>query len=223
MAHLDHLSAHPVTAHTPHSRSLYAKAGKRALDIALATALLPFLGPLIFLLWTFVRWDGGSGFFAHARIGQNGKTFHCWKLRTMVPDAERRLAEHLARDESACAEWKRIQKLTNDPRITPLGRVLRRTSLDELPQIWNVLKGDMSLVGPRPVTRTELERYGPHRRAYLDLRPGITGLWQVFGRANGCYAERLQMDQRYARTVSLMRDLVLLLRTGKVIFQPTGR
>lgn len=223
MAHLDHLSAHPAIPYHRHSPNLYARLGKRILDLTLALMLLPALGPLILILWALVRRDGGAGFFAHKRVGQNGKPFSCWKLRSMVPDAERRLADHLAHDPKAAQEWAQIQKLTDDPRVTTLGRFLRRTSLDELPQIWNVLRGDMSLVGPRPVTRGELERFGPHIGAYLNLRPGVTGVWQVCGRANGCYSERLQMDQSYASTVGFLQDMVLLLRTGKVIFRPTGR
>lgn len=223
MAHLDHLSAHPAIPYRHLSPNLYARVGKRVLDLALALALLPVLGPLILILWALVRRDGGAGFFAHTRVGQNGMAFSCWKLRTMEPDAERKLADHLDQDPIAAEEWAKTQKLTDDPRVTPLGRFLRRTSLDELPQIWNVLRGDMSLVGPRPVTRKELGRYGPHTGAYLNLRPGVTGVWQVCGRANGCYAERLQMDQSYANTVGFLLDMVLLLRTGKVIFRPTGR
>ena len=141
----------------------------------------------------------------------------------MVPDAEARLAAHLATHSDAAREWARTQKLTDDPRITRLGGVLRRTSLDELPQIWNVLWGDMSLVGPRPVTLGELDRYGAQRAAYLRMRPGVTGLWQVKGRGNGCYAERLTLDQTYAETLSLPLDLRLILRTALVLFRPTGR
>lgn len=222
MAHFDSFSAHHSPADLAR-RPIYERLGKRLLDIALSLILLPILLPLILLLWVLARRDGGPGFYAHTRIGRHGRRFKCWKIRTMILDADVRLAAHLATDPHAAREWERAQKLTNDPRITRLGRVLRRTSLDELPQIWNVLLGEMSLVGPRPVTLAELDRYGAQRASYLRMRPGITGLWQVKGRGNGCYTERLALDQAYAQTQSLPLDLRLILRTALVLFWPTGR
>ena len=222
MAHFDSFSAHPSPADRA-PRPIYERLGKRALDIALSLILLPSLLPLIVLLWALARRDGGPGFYAHKRIGRHGRVFWCWKIRTMVPDAEARLAAHLSGHPDAAREWARTQKLTDDPRITRLGGVLRRTSLDELPQIWNVLRGDMSFVGPRPVTLSELDRYGAQRTVYLRLRPGVTGLWQVNGRGNGCYAERLSLDRAYSDGVSLSVDLRLILRTVLVLFWPTGR
>ncbi|MBD3665396.1 sugar transferase [Sulfitobacter aestuariivivens] len=205
-----------------HTDGFYLRYGKRILDISLSLAALPLFGPLIGLIWILVRLSGPAGFFAHHRVGRNGVAFSCWKIQTMVPDADRQLADILARDPAAQQEWARTQKLRNDPRTTALGRFLRRTSLDELPQIWNVLRGDMSLVGPRPVTESELARYGVQRHSYLACRPGITGLWQIEGRGDGCYDQRLRLDRRYAQTCGLMQDIGLLLRTTGVVFRSTG-
>lgn len=223
MAMMDHPHTRPFANLTSTVSFVYSTLGKRLLDLAIALLLLPILVPLICLLWLLVRLQGGSGFYSHTRVGRNGAEFSCWKIRTMVPNAERLLAELLDADPKAADEWRRTQKLHRDPRITALGQFLRRTSLDELPQIWNVLRGDMSLVGPRPVTKPELDRYGSNATVYLNLRPGITGLWQVMGRSNGCYDERLRLDMAYARAISPVQDLSLILRTGAVIFRPTGR
>ncbi len=201
----------------------YGAFGKRVFDVVFALVLLPFLVPVIGVLWLSVRRDGGPGFFGHERIGRDGVAFRCWKLRTMVVDAEARLCAHLAADPEAAAEWAREHKLSNDPRVTRWGRFLRRTSLDELPQIWNVLRGEMSFVGPRPVVLAELDRYGPHRAAYCALRPGITGLWQVSGRNDVSYAERVQLDASYARSCGLWRDLEIILRTAHAVLGATGR
>jgi len=224
MAHLDYPSSEVSHSPTfsPLSR-LYTRHGKRLLDVMLAVLLLPLLAPMIALLWVLVRLDGGPGFFGHLRVGQNGRLFRCYKLRSMVPDAEARLQHYLAQNPLAAAEWDRTQKLRHDPRVTLLGRILRRTSLDELPQIWNVLRGDMSLVGPRPVTTPELDRYGPFKDVYLSLRPGVTGLWQIRGRSNGCYEERLSLDRDYGQAIGLWFDIALILRTPLVLVWPTGR
>ncbi|MEL7258112.1 MAG: sugar transferase [Pseudomonadota bacterium] len=220
---LDHPHARPFSSTTSFLSLVYSTLGKRLLDIAIAILLLPILFPMIGLLWMLMRLQGGSGFYCHKRVGRNGAEFSCWKIRTMVPNAERLLTELLDADPLAADEWKRTQKLSRDPRITKLGQFLRRTSLDELPQIWNVLRGDMSFVGPRPVTKPELDRYGPDAKVYLKLRPGITGLWQIMGRSDGCYTERLRLDMTYARAITPLRDLTLILRTAAVIFRPTGR
>ncbi|EPX78069.1 sugar transferase [Salipiger mucosus] len=205
------------------SRSFYPLFAKRLLDLALAIALVPVLLPVIAVLWAMTTRDGGPGFFGHRRIGRNGEVFRCWKIRTMVVDAEARLAEHLANDPEAAAEWERDHKLRDDPRITRLGAFLRSTSLDELPQIWNVLKGDMSFVGPRPVVRDEMRKYGAARTAYLAMKPGITGLWQVSGRNDVSYEERVAMDVDYVSRVSLMTDIRLILLTGLSVLDRTGR
>ncbi|EYD70333.1 sugar transferase [Limimaricola hongkongensis] len=195
---------------------------KRALDLVLALLLLSTLGPIILILCLIVRLDGGPGLFGHPRIGRDGRSFRCWKIRTMVPNAGERLEQLLASDPKAREEWERDHKLRNDPRVTRLGNFLRETSLDELPQIWNVLTGEMSLIGPRPVTETELERYGSHRPVYLSLRPGVTGLWQVSGRNDTSYDRRVQLDAEYRQRISPRTDLGILLRTVGVVLNRTG-
>lgn len=201
----------------------YARTGKRAFDIGFALLLLPVLVPVILVLWSAVRCDGGAGFFGHARIGRNGKPFRCWKLRSMVPDAEARLQAHLDADPAAGAEWRRSHKLSDDPRVSRLGRVLRKTSLDELPQIWNVLKGEMSFVGPRPIVNRELARYGSSAPAYLAQKPGITGLWQVSGRNDISYDERVALDVAYLTRRSFLKDLKIIAKTGLAVIGTTGR
>ncbi|UWQ79238.1 sugar transferase (plasmid) [Leisingera sp. S132] len=202
---------------------LYAKAGKRLFDIGFALLLLPVLVPVILLLWGLVRRDGGPGFFGHTRVGRDGKPFKCWKVRSMVADAEARLQAHLDADPAAAAEWERDHKLAKDPRISRLGHVLRKTSLDELPQIWNVLKGEMSFVGPRPIVTKELAKYGSSASAYLAQKPGITGLWQVSGRNDVSYQERVALDVAYLRRRSFPADLKIIARTGLAVLGATGR
>lgn len=195
---------------------------KRVLDLALCLILLPVVSPVILVLYLLALQDGGHGFFGHQRCGHNGRLFKCLKIRTMVPDAECRLETMLKSNRDLRQEWARSQKLRLDPRVTPLGRVLRRTGLDELPQIWNVIRGDMSLIGPRPITEQELKRYGRHRAAYIGVRPGITGLWQVSGRNDLSYAQRIKLDQNYAENVSFQMDIRILLKTFGVVWQRTG-
>ena len=223
MTHLDLGSQTLSKSESTRPFNLYTRFGKRTVDLVLALILLPLAGPAILLLCFAVHRKGASALFAHTRVGLHGQSFQCWKIRTMVPDAQAMLASCLNANPKAAAEWNRTQKLTNDPRVTRLGRFLRRTSLDELPQIWNVLRGEMSFVGPRPVTREELSRYGTLAETYLCLRPGVTGHWQVHGRSDGCYKERLRMDARYAQGVNLWRDLVLIMLTVRVFVWPTGR
>jgi exopolysaccharide production protein ExoY len=197
--------------------------GNRVLNRALAAVLLLLLAPLMalvaFLIW---RRDGAPIFFAHYRVGHDGRMFRCLKFRTMLRDAEPALAALLARSPQARAEWARDQKLLDDPRITPVGAFLRRTSLDELPQLFNVLRGEMSLVGPRPITVGELLRYGSDRWHYLSVRPGITGLWQVSGRNNTSYEERVAIDRRYVEQRSAWFDARILLRTVRVVLGREG-
>lgn len=200
----------------------YRRGVKRVFDAVAAAGLLALFLPLIGLLWALVRMDGGPGFFAHQRIGRGGVAFGCLKLRSMVPDAGARLAAHLAADPAARAEWAATRKLAKDPRITRLGRFLRETSLDELPQLWNVLRGEMSLVGPRPVPADELTLYGPAAARYLSVRPGLTGLWQVSGRNGTGYAARIRLDEAYVASLSLPGDLTILWRTLGVVLRRTG-
>ena len=195
---------------------------KRVLDIAGALLFLIALSPVMLVLCLLVRMDGGPAFFAHTRIGANGRTFGCLKFRSMCIDAEKRLQDLLARDPEARAEWERDYKLRNDPRITRIGRFLRQTSLDELPQLLNVLMGDMSLVGPRPIVRGEVSRYGTAIQEYLRCRPGITGLWQTSGRNDVNYEKRVELDTRYARSWSCRQDIVILFRTVGVVLKRSG-
>lgn len=199
---------------------LYRAAIKRALDVALVVMVAPVVLPVVAALAAAVRRDGGSAFYSQLRVGRGGRTFRIWKLRTMVPDADARLRHMLATDPAARAEWDDTQKLRRDPRITAAGRFLRRTSLDELPQLWNVLAGDMSLVGPRPMMPDQTARYPG--TAYFALRPGITGLWQTEGRNATSFAARAEYDARYEAAVTLAADLRILARTAGVVMRGTG-
>jgi undecaprenyl-phosphate galactose phosphotransferase len=187
-----------------------------------SAALIVLFGPLLLAIALAVRCDGGAALFGHRRIGVGGTSFRCWKFRSMVPDAEAVLAHTLATDPEARAEWERDFKLRNDPRVTPLGQFLRKSSLDELPQLFNVLKGEMSLVGPRPIVAAEVERYGLAMEEYRACKPGITGLWQVSGRNDVDYAERVELDRRYAWSWSLKGDLMILVRTLGVVARRSG-
>ncbi len=195
---------------------------KRALDLLVMLLLLVFVLPVIALCAVITALDGGSPFFGHRRVGLNGREFLCWKIRSMVVDSQSRLAAHLEAHPEARREWDTTRKLTHDPRVTRFGRFLRKSSLDELPQLLNVFLGQMSIVGPRPVPRDELAMYGASQQAYLDLRPGITGLWQVSGRNTVSYATRVAMDQEYRRTQSLKLDLVIIAKTVGVVVKRSG-
>lgn len=195
---------------------------KRGFDTALVVPMLVALAPAFLILMLLVRRDGGPAFYGHPRVGRDGRRFHCLKFRTMVTDSDAVLRDLLARDPAARAEWDRDFKLKNDVRITRVGQFLRRTSLDELPQLWNVLRGEMSLVGPRPVVEKELERYGPEVRYYLMAKPGITGLWQVSGRSDVDYAKRVSLDVSYVKQWSPMLDCGILLRTVGVVMRREG-
>ena len=187
--------------------------------LTLLLLLSPSLVVIAFLIWAR---DGAPVLYAHYRVGKDGKLFRCMKFRSMLRNSEQVLADLLKNDPVAREEWARDQKLTNDPRITPVGHFLRRSSLDELPQLLNVLRGEMSLVGPRPITVSELTRYGAVRWHYLSVRPGITGLWQVSGRNNTTYEERVALDRRYVEQRSLMLDLEILFRTVRVVLVRDG-
>ncbi|QXE07343.1 sugar transferase (plasmid) [Paraburkholderia sprentiae WSM5005] len=195
---------------------------KRTMDVCVASILLVLLLPVLVIIALAVMRDKGNAVYGHPRIGRGGRTFKCLKFRSMVMNSDKVLAELLATDPRARAEWERDFKLKNDIRITPVGRILRKTSLDELPQLWNVLRGEMSLVGPRPVVQKELVRYGRDVRYYLALKPGITGLWQVSGRNDVDYPTRVALDVKYAMNRSLAFDIGILLRTVKVVFAKDG-
>jgi exopolysaccharide production protein ExoY len=210
----------PATVRSAPVAGIYAGAGKRALDLVALLLALPVVLPVVALLALFVALDGGRPFYFQDRLGRGGRVFRIVKLRTMVADAEARLAAHLAADPAAAAEWAATQKLRQDPRITRFGRILRKASLDELPQLWNVLTGDMSLVGPRPMMVCQRDLYPG--RAYFALRPGLTGPWQVSDRNSCSFADRARFDEAYARELSLAGDLGLLARTVSVVLRGTG-
>ena len=201
---------------------VYARWGKRCFDIVGALLILPSALPLLLILLTLVALDGGKPIFSHRRVGKDGRMFRCFKIRTMVLGGEARLAEILGKAPEAAAEWARDFKLRKDPRITRLGRFIRASSLDELPQLWNVLLGDMSLVGPRPVTEVEIPLYGCHADAYRSVRPGMTGAWQVSGRNGLSFAERVELDRAYVARLSFVEDLKILLRTVPAVLRVTG-
>jgi undecaprenyl-phosphate galactose phosphotransferase len=195
---------------------------KRVFDFIASILLLVLLSPLFAYLTWKIRQSGGDAIFGHVRVGQHRKLFRCFKFRTMVPDADKVLADLLASDPQAQAEWERDFKLKNDPRITGIGAFLRATSLDELPQLWNVVRGEMSLVGPRPVVEEELQRYGDQVGYYLEAPPGITGLWQISGRNDITYDDRVELDCWYVRNWSLWYDLVVLVKTIQVVLKKEG-
>jgi lipopolysaccharide/colanic/teichoic acid biosynthesis glycosyltransferase len=195
----------------------------RVLDLTIAICVILFALPLLITIFLAVRLqDGGRAVFAHERIGRYGRTFKCLKFRSMVPNAQERLAELLERDPAARAEWERDHKLKNDPRVTRFGDFLRRSSLDELPQLINVLRGEMSIVGPRPIVVAEISRYGRRFAHYCAVKPGITGLWQVSGRNDVSYRRRVAMDTIYARRQSLLWDVQLLFLTVPAVLFASG-
>lgn len=230
-----HFSAHTpplnaVAATIPHSASplvtrpaptaFYRGGFKRLLDTLAILLSLPVVLPVITLLALLAMCDGGAPFYRQQRVGRGGRFYTMWKLRTMVVHADSKLEAHLAADPEARCEWDSTQKLKADPRITRIGRFLRKSSLDELPQLWNVLRGDMSLVGPRPMMPEQQSIYPG--RAYYALRPGITGIWQVSERNNCTFADRARFDAVYERDVSLGTDIKLLLATVRVVLRGTG-
>lgn len=193
------------------------------LNQATALVLIALLAPVFAIVaWRIWREDGAPLTFGHYRVGHRGRLFRCFKFRTMVRDADAVLGELLQRDPAARAEWERDHKLRVDPRVTRIGAFLRRTSLDELPQLFNVLRGEMHLVGPRPVTVPEMARYGSRKRHYLSVRPGVTGLWQVSGRNNTTYEARVQFDADYVERRNPWVDLWILARTVKVLLTREG-
>ena len=194
-----------------------------AMNIVVALVALVFLAPVMLgvTLAIFAQ-DGAPIIFAHRRIGRDGRYFHCLKFRSMAVDAEKRLAALLASDPVARAEWDKDHKLRNDPRVTKLGAFLRKTSLDELPQLFNVLRGDMSLVGPRPIVDAEVVKYGRRFKDYCAVKPGITGLWQVSGRNDVSYRVRVAMDCVYARQRNVIMDGLIIAATVPAVLARRG-
>ncbi|MET1754396.1 sugar transferase [Novosphingobium sp. RD2P27] len=209
---------------TAASRSVARDAAlTRALDITAALAAIVLLLPLLVLIVLALKLtSSGPVLFAHRRIGRNGKAFPCYKFRSMVANSAEVLERHLAECPEARAEWTRDQKLRSDPRVTPVGRILRRTSLDEVPQIFNVLRGEMSIVGPRPIVEGEMIRYRQYISAYCSVKPGITGLWQISGRNNTTYRRRVALDTAYARSRSIRLDIAIIVRTVPAVLSGSG-
>lgn len=215
------VSSAPVGfVHVSYRGGLYRNLLKRVFDVALIVVAVPFILPVILILSLCVALDGGNPFYRSTRVGRNGRDFGMLKLRTMVPKASEQLELHLENDADARAEWDATQKLKNDPRITRFGRFLRKTSLDELPQLWNVLVGDMSIVGPRPMLPEQREIYPG--LAYYALRPGITGSWQVSDRNNSAFRKRAEYDRDYDAELTFVGDVKLILKTVGVVFRGTG-
>lgn len=201
------------------SRSFYLTS-KRLFDVVMTLLMAPCAIVIVGICALLIRRDGGDAFFCQPRVGQGGRIFSLWKLRTMASNAEARLQEHLAADPVARLEWDTKQKLRNDPRITTIGRYLRKYSIDELPQLLNVFLGDMSLVGPRPMLPEQRQHYPG--TAYFDLRPGLTGLWQISERNNCTFVERALHDTRYSSTMSFSTDIWILSQTPIVVLRGTG-
>ena len=192
---------------------------ERGLALTIILAISPVLALIIVAL---LASDGAPVMFRHRRIGLGGREFYCFKFRSMVRDAESALQRHLARDPDAAREWAETHKLKDDPRISRVGAFLRKTSLDELPQLLNVVRGEMSLVGPRPIVKAEIEKYGSAFRAYCSVKPGITGLWQISGRSDLSYSERVKLDLRYVRSKSVGLDLRILFATIPAVLLRRG-
>ena len=203
-------------------RQPVARAAKLAMDLAGAAAMLVVLAPVLALIAAAVRMDGGTVLYAHRRIGAGGRGFPCLKFRSMVPESDAVLARLLTTDPAAAAEWNATHKLRHDPRVTWIGRILRQTSLDELPQLFNVLRLEMSLVGPRPIVEAEVPRYGEDIHHYYAARPGLTGLWQVSGRSNTGYSQRVHLDTWYVKNWSLWNDISILVRTVPAVLKRKG-
>ncbi|MGF1627788.1 MAG: sugar transferase [Alphaproteobacteria bacterium] len=198
------------------------RAVKRLLDVLLAGGGLVVFGPAMFFTALLIWQTRGPALYRQERIGINGRRFRCLKFRTMVLDSQEKLAEHLASNEDAAREWKETHKLRDDPRVTKLGRFLRKSSIDELPQLINVLRGEMSIVGPRPIVQDEVEKYGEHFAAYTSVPPGITGLWQICGRSDIAYPERVRLDVMYVENWTLAGDLMIIFRTIPAVLRARG-
>jgi lipopolysaccharide/colanic/teichoic acid biosynthesis glycosyltransferase len=206
---------------TEQKKTAYSVVGKRVLDLTLVVLALPVVLPVVVFCALILWLESGLPFYSQERLGQNGKRFRIYKLRTMVRDADARLQGYLQNDPKLRHEWETTQKLKSDPRITRMGRILRMTSLDELPQLWNVFTGEMSLVGPRPMLPEQLPLYG-EPFAYFTVKPGITGIWQVSTRNESSFAARATADASYLRQMGLRQDLRLLWRTIGVVARGTG-
>lgn len=203
-----------------HSR---AQRSKRVFDILVASLLLALALPLALVIGLAIAQDTpGPILFSQTRIGKGRRRFRLWKFRSMAADADDVFSKHLEENARYRSEWLSTHKLKNDPRVTRVGRLLRKSSLDELPQLWNVIRGDMSMVGPRPIVEAEIPKYGPAYSLYSQVLPGLTGLWQVSGRTDVSYPERTELDSAYIRSWTLWTDVKLLLKTVPVVFHGHG-
>ncbi len=213
-SHFTNTHIHPIT--------LNNSGLKRVFDILLILITAPITITVMILVAIACSLDGGAPLYSQNRVGKNGGLFRCWKFRTMVPNNQHILQEFLAKNPIAMREWQTLNKLKHDPRITPIGRFLRQSSLDELPQLYNILRGEMSIVGPRPIVPAELVKYGNDIRHYLALRPGLTGLWQISGRNHIDYDMRVALDVTYQKTRSFALDIKIILRTFGTVLSRTG-
>ncbi len=217
---------HFVSEWTRHSDirapSIASAFTKRSFDVLGSISIALVFLPVMIVVGIIIRLSGQPVVFSHQRVGRGRKLFPCYKFRTMRPDAEQVLQELIRSDPEVLREWRENHKLRDDPRVTKFGEFLRRSSVDELPQLWNVLKGDMSMVGPRPIVEDELERYGNKAETYLSVRPGMTGLWQIMGRSNVKYSRRVSLDTWYVRRQNVFFDAWILIRTAIVVFKRIG-
>ena len=211
-----------LSAQTPVRTARLGLAAKRLMDLVLSIVFLILFSPLFVVCAVMIRRSGRGVFYSDRRVGRDGKIFYCHKFRTMVPNANKLLADLLQKDPELRREWEIGFKLKKDPRVTAIGRFLRKTSLDELPQLFNVLKGEMSLVGPRPMFEEEQERWGAAIHYYYSTRPGMTGVWQIYGRSDTDYETRIRLNVEYVRHWSYWRDIVLLAVTPRVFFVRSG-
>ena len=216
----DGSAATPMIVPSPTGRGPYRRFFKRAFDITAIVLAVPAVLPIVVVAAALVARDGGRPFYTQMRVGKGGKRFRMWKLRSMVQDADERMEEFLASNPEARMEWDSTQKLKADPRITRMGKFLRKSSLDELPQLWNVLVGDMSLVGPRPMMISQQSLYPG--QGYYALRPGITGYWQTSGRNRTTFEARAKFDDDYEADLSLLTDVKVLAATVGVVVHGTG-
>ncbi|WP_417476788.1 sugar transferase [Maricaulis sp.] len=208
---------------TPIGHSAASQKVKRSADLLLSVILVVPVGLLLgVVILAVMIFDRQPVFYLQTRVGRRGQPFRCIKVRTMRLDADARLEQILAEDPAAARQWREHQKLSHDPRVTPIGRFLRKTSLDELPQLLNVFRGEMSLVGPRPIIADEIDRYGADIAYYMAVRPGVTGLWQVSGRSRTSYARRVALDREYVENQSLAKDFSILFRTVRVVLTGEG-
>jgi exopolysaccharide production protein ExoY len=225
MFYVGNAVSNPIAADAS-PRGFYQSTGKRLFDVVFSLFALAFSAVIIAILWVPIRLDGGSALYGQKRVGKDGRLFTCWKLRTMVPGAEEKLEQLVAQSDYLSKEWSENQKLQNDPRITRIGKILRKTRFDELPQFWNVLMGDMSVVGPRPFMPSQGKQYcEAGGDSYFLMRPGLTGLWQVAGsgsREQSSFESRAVYDEAYARSITFRGDMVVVLKTILTMLRLNG-